>query len=120
GVRERPGIPLARTLLDRLRDADVLLVLDNCEHVLEACRSLVLDLRDGCRGLTLLATGREALGLEGERSYDVPMLPVPEGAEGDPGTLMRYESVELFVDRAALAASDFALDGGNAADVARI
>jgi predicted ATPase/serine/threonine protein kinase len=120
-LREQPGIPLSRTLLERLRDAEVLLVLDNCEHVLEACRSLVLDLRDGCRGLTLLATSREALGLEGERSYEVPMLPVPGTEEApDPGTLLRYESVELFLDRAVLAAPDFSLDGRNAADVARI
>ncbi|HYJ34504.1 MAG TPA: protein kinase, partial [Candidatus Binatia bacterium] len=119
-LREQPGIPLSRTLLERLRDAEALLVLDNCEHLLEACRSLVLDLRDGCRGLTVLATSREALGLEGERSYEVPMLPVPEPSESvDPATLMRYESVELYVDRATLAAPDFALDASNAADVAR-
>jgi non-specific serine/threonine protein kinase len=120
-VREQPGVPLPRTLLERLRDLDTLLVLDNCEQVLEATRALVMDLHAGCRGLTLLATSREALGLEGEGCYSVPPLPVPGAAEpSDPATLMRHESVELFVDRAAIAAPDFSLDATSAPAVARI
>jgi len=120
-VREQPGVPLTHTLLERLRDSDSLLVLDNCEHVLEASRSLVMDLHAGCRGLTILATSREALGLQSERSYDVPPLPVPDAAEvAEPATLMRHESVELFVDRAHIAAPDFVLDTASAAAIARI
>jgi non-specific serine/threonine protein kinase len=120
-VREQPGLPLARTLLERLRDLVCLLVLDNCEHVLEASRSLVMDLHAGCRGVTVLATSREALGLESERSYDVPPLPVPDRSEpAEPATLMRHGSVELFVDRALLASPDFALDERSAPAVARI
>ncbi|HET9253052.1 MAG TPA: protein kinase [Candidatus Eisenbacteria bacterium] len=121
GAREQPGVPLPRTLLERLRDTDTLLVLDNCEHVLEASRTLVMDLHAGCRALTVLATSREALGLESERSYDVPPLPVPGTEEStDPATLMRHESVELFVDRASIAAPDFSLDVTTAPAVARI
>ena len=121
GVREQPGVPLPRTLLERLRDTESFLVLDNCEHVLEASRTLVMDLHAGCRGLTVLATSREALGLESERSYDVPPLPVPAGDESpDPVTLMRHDSVELFVDRATVAAPDFLLDVRTAPAVARI
>ena len=120
-VREQPGVPLTHTLLERLRDSDSLLVLDNCEHVLEASRSLVMDLHAGCRGLTILATSREALGLQSERSYEVPPLPVPDASEvAEPATLIRHESVELFVDRAHIVDPDFVLDTPSAAAIARI
>jgi predicted ATPase len=80
GVPERPGEPLADTLVEVLKGKELLLVLDNCEHLVEATARLVDGLLDACPRLRVLATSREALGVEGEIRWPVPPLSVPEGA----------------------------------------
>jgi predicted ATPase/DNA-binding SARP family transcriptional activator len=119
----RPGPPvrtagvtgrLARALADR----HVLLVLDNCEHVVGPVATLARALLEAAPGLRILATSREPLGVPGELVWPVPPLDVPDGnaAEG----LARSSAVQLFVERAAAGAPGFALDGDNAAAVATI
>ena len=81
GVREQPGRPLTETLGDTLRARKMLLVLDNCEHLIEAVVRLVDALLDSCPGLRVLATSRETLGAAGEVAWVVPPLTVPEGLQ---------------------------------------
>ena len=99
-IREQPGASLAEQLLARLRDADMLIVLDNCEHLREACAELCGRLLGSCPRLRVLATSREALGVPGEVDYPVPPLPVPS-SEADPDELRASEAVRLFMARAS-------------------
>src|SRR5215210_1289775 len=77
-VPERPQEPIADTLVEVLGDRQLLLVLDNCEHLLEATARLVDKVLDSCPRLRIVATSREALGVEGEVRWPVPPLSVPE------------------------------------------
>ena len=96
-IREHGRTPLASTLANRLRDQNLLLVLDNCEHVLDACAELVQDLLRACPGVTILATSREPLHLSGEVRSPVP----PLSRTADSGASAEApEAVQLFVDRA--------------------
>jgi predicted ATPase len=78
GVQERPGEPLADTLTKVLQRWELLLILDNCEHLLEATARLVDNVLDSCPQLRVLATSREALGVEGELRWAIPSLSMPE------------------------------------------
>jgi predicted ATPase/DNA-binding SARP family transcriptional activator len=99
-IREQPGASLAEQLVARLHEADLLIVLDNCEHLREACAELCGRLLGSCPRLRVLATSREALGVPGEVDYPVPPLPVPS-SEADPGELRSSEAVRLFLARAS-------------------
>jgi predicted ATPase/DNA-binding SARP family transcriptional activator/DNA-binding CsgD family transcriptional regulator len=121
-VPERPGAPLTDTLVDALGDKGLLLVLDNCEHLVEAAAQLGDTLLDSCPRLRVLATSRESLGIQGEVLWQVPPLSLPATTDGESTVegLSRYEAVRLFVDRARLRLPDFGLTEGNAGAVARI
>ena len=120
-VPERPAEPLADTLAEVLRGRQSLLVLDNCEHLLEATARLVDKLLDSCPRLRILATSREALGVEGEMRWPVLPLSVPE-LQGTPTSeeLEGYESALLFVERAKGRDPSFSLSPHNALAVAEI
>jgi predicted ATPase/class 3 adenylate cyclase len=121
GVREEPGLPLPATLTAALRPRRLLLVLDNCEHLVEACARLTDAVLRACPHLVVLATSREALGIAGETAWPVPVLPTPAaGAPPDPATLARYAAVRLFVERAAAVRPGFALTPDNAGAVATV
>jgi predicted ATPase/tetratricopeptide (TPR) repeat protein len=96
------------TLLRFVRDRQMLVVLDNCEHLLDACAELVVALLGGAPGLTMLATSREPIGVTGEATWRVPSLSVADAA------------IELFADRARLAQTGFTVTDDNAAAVAEI
>jgi predicted ATPase/class 3 adenylate cyclase/DNA-binding CsgD family transcriptional regulator len=98
GVRELPGRAVLDTVADRLAGATALVVLDNCEHLLDACAGLAETLLHRCPGVRVLATSREPLGVEGETTYRIPSLGLP-AADDDASC----ESVTLFAERAALA-----------------
>jgi predicted ATPase/DNA-binding CsgD family transcriptional regulator len=120
-VPELPGQVLTETIVATLRRRQLLLVLDNCEHLLGVSADLVGELLGGCPGVRVLATSREPLGLEGERAWRVPSLPVPaEGEAVGPEALMAYPAVALFVKRAREVQPDFTLNAFLAADVAEI
>jgi predicted ATPase/DNA-binding CsgD family transcriptional regulator len=119
GVPERPAQPLADTLAEVLRDRELLLLVDNCEHLLEATARLVDRLLDSCPHLSILATSREAIGVEGEVRWLVPPLSVPEDGSS-PEELEGYESVRLFVERARGRDSSFSLSPQNARAVTEI
>jgi predicted ATPase/DNA-binding CsgD family transcriptional regulator/Tfp pilus assembly protein PilF len=120
-VPERRGEPLSDTLSEVLRDRQLLLIFDNCEHLLEAIASLVDLLLDSCPRLRILATSREGLGVEGEIRWVVPSLSMPE-TQGTPSPeeLESYESVRLFVERARGRDPSFSLSPRNARAVADI
>jgi predicted ATPase/transcriptional regulator with XRE-family HTH domain len=124
-IQERPDRPLRDTLVDALRSRRLLLILDNCEHVIETCARLADALLRGCPDLRILGTSREALGVDGEVPWRVPSLRTPPHGQlpadkGDPAALTRFESVHLFVERARLADLDFAVTPQNARALARI
>jgi predicted ATPase/class 3 adenylate cyclase len=121
GVREEPGRPLIATLTDYLRPRSLLLVLDNCEHLLVASAQLAEALLRACPNLRILSSSREALGIAGEMAYRVPSLSLPE-LQRLPSVeaLTQFEAVRLFVDRAVASLPSFALNDQNAMMVAQV
>ena len=113
GVEEGDDQPLEQLLAAHLRTRDVLLVVDNCEHLVDACAELLDTLLRTAPRLRVLATSRERLGVPGELAWTVPPLDVT-GDEGQP------EAVELFVDRAVLVRPDFVPDAAGTEAVAAI
>lgn len=106
-------------VIARLHDRAFLLVLDNCEHLVDACAELVDTLLRACPRLHVLVTSREALGVPGERAWLVPPLALPAAAAAT-GELEQYDAVRLFVDRARDVVPDFRITTDNAAAVAAI
>ncbi len=120
-IREQPGRPLTETISEYLAPKSVLLILDNCEHLLTGCAQLADDLLQACPKLRILATSREALGVPGERVHQVPGLSFPDSEKlPSPGQLTRFEAVQLFVDRACLRKPGFVVTPANAASVAKV
>jgi predicted ATPase/class 3 adenylate cyclase len=119
GLQEQPGESLLETLAGYVRDRKLLLVLDNCEQVLAAGPALT-GLLGEAPGLKLLLTSRTPLRLQGERTYLVPQLELPDLRDPTLAGLSGSESVRLFVDRAQAAAADFEVDDENVAAVAAI
>ena len=119
-VREEPGQALAESVAAQLRDAEALLIMDNCEHVLDAAGELIARLLRACPALRVLATSQSRLGLVGEASWPVPPLILPDPAARDPEIVARAEAVRLLRDRAALARPGFTLTAQNAPAVSEI
>jgi predicted ATPase/DNA-binding CsgD family transcriptional regulator len=121
GVREQPGRSLTETLSDYLRARKMLLVLDNCEHLIEACAALAEALLRYCPELHILTTSREALGIVGEVAWPVPSLSLPDLRRlPEAESLPRYEATRLFVERATAVKPDFALTEQNVAAVGQV
>ncbi len=120
GVREERGRPLLTALRDYLKPKELLLVLDNCEHLIIACAQLAEALLRICPNLRILATSRETLGTAGEIAWRVPSLSVPDPRRLFPRrlpplqALSRYEGVRLFIERAVAALPNFAVTDQNA------
>lgn len=121
GVQESAQQPLTEMLEHFLYEKELLLVLDNCEHLLEGCSRLSETLLSHCAQLKILATSREALRVGGEYVYFVPTLSIPQVENISlPQLLLEYESIRLFVERARAIQNSFVLDDENAVAVARI
>ena len=121
GVSEEPGRPLLDTLADALRSRQLLLALDNCEHLIEACARLCQRLLASSPGLRLLATSREPLRVAGERVWQVPPLSVaPDGELSTAEEAEHYEAMRLFAERAAASLPGFAIESANASAVAEL
>jgi predicted ATPase/class 3 adenylate cyclase len=120
-VGERPAAALTNVIADSLRDQRLLIVLDNCEHLIAASAELAGALLRSCPHLKILATSRETLGVPGESIFPVPSLAVPANDSlPDVDELREYESIRLFVDRCVAQLPEFALTAENAAEVVRI
>jgi len=115
----RAGQGARETLVEFLRSKQLLLVLDNCEHVLERAAALAAVLQRSCERLVILATSREALAIEGERLVPVPPLTVP-GVGAELAAITQAEAVQLFAERAAAVKPGFTVTAQNAAAVAAV
>lgn len=125
-LRELQGVPLIDTVTDYLRGKQLLLVLDNCEHLIETCAQLSEHFLQACPNLKIITSSREALGIDGETVYRVPSLSLPQDAEDLHDVrhltydLMRYEATRLFAERAIKANPQFTLTKENAPAVTQI
>src|SRR5439155_13636729 len=120
GVREAAGAPAIDLLGHALADSPMLVVLDNCEHLLDDCARVAEALVRAGPGVSVLATGREPLGVTGEVTWRIPPLALPPEGERDSERLGAYDSVRLFGERARAARPGFRLDAASAPVVARI
>lgn len=126
GVREGSGRPLEETLLDVLRGNELLLLMDNCEHVVSQCSELIETILGECPGIRVLATSREVLKVAGEKVWRVPSLQFPgeEAAQGsdsaEQASLLEYDSLRLFVERAAQIEPGFRIDARDIRATAQI
>ena len=120
-ISEEAGKPLLQTLVAALKERKILLVLDNCEHVLDVCAQLVDTLIRACPDVRVLASSREGLGIGGETIYRVPSLSLPDLKQTPtPASLGMYEAARLFVDRAMAVQSAFTVTNQNAPALASI
>jgi non-specific serine/threonine protein kinase len=119
GVSETPDKPLIDVIIERISGRRVLLLLDNCEHLLGAVAGLADAVLLGGDGARIVATSREGLGVEGERVYALRSMSVPD-AKADARVLVESDAVRLFVDRARATRRDFAIGPDNAAAIAEI
>ena len=121
GLVEQPGKNILQMLMDYLRQKKTLLILDNCEHLVEACAQLTHTLLGHSPSLKILASSREALGVEGELAWHVPSLSLPDPKKiPELDQLTQYEAVHLFLDRASLANPHFLMTEDNAPAIAQI
>ncbi len=121
GVQEQANTPLTETLIEFLRERELLVILDNCEHLLDACAHLAQSLLAQSLHLSILATSREGLNLVGEQIYPLAPLNVPRTEKFSLAQLAQeFSAVRLFVERARLAQPHFVLDDANAPDVIHI
>jgi len=121
GLMEQPGKTSLEVLMDYFKDRQTLILLDNCEHLVEASARVADDLLGAAPKLKILASSREALGIKGEASYPVPSLELPDIKHLPViDQLSQYEAVRLFIDRALLVAPHFLVDQENAPFIAQI
>lgn len=119
-VREVRTETITETLVRSLQNHRLLLILDNCEHLVAACADLASALLRNCPATSILATSREPLGIEGETSFRVPSLPFAESDPSTPEQLLAYDSARLFFERAIRARPSFKVTLENMADIALI
>lgn len=117
GIRPSSGETMTTALVEALGNRTTLLLLDNCEHLLEACVQFIDALLRGCPGMTIVVTSRELVGITGETVFQVPPLGLPDRLDSD---LLQCPAVKLFVDRASSVSPDFRLTDNNAESVAQI
>lgn len=120
-VREQPGRSMQDALIEALRSKRLLLVLDNCEHLIDTCAHLVAELLSACPQIKIITSSREMLGIPGEMVHRVPSLSLPDLSDQAAfEQIARSEAVRLFVDRAAALRSGFELTPQNAGAIRQI
>jgi predicted ATPase len=121
GLRDEPQRPVIDMLCDYVRDKKMLLVLDNCEHLVDACAQLADRILRAGPNMRMLASSREPLGIGGEVTYRVPSLGLPDVNHlPSVESLSQYEAVKLFIDRAAAAVPSFVVTNSNAPALAQV
>lgn len=120
-LAEQAGKPLLQTLTETLKAKKLLLLLDNCEHLLTACARLTEALLRSCPNVKIIASSREGLGIAGEQAYRVPSLSLPDIRQtATPESIGQYESARLFIDRALLSKTEFIVTRQNAPALASV
>src|SRR5213080_3791914 len=117
GYREEGGRSAVQTMVHRLCECDTFVILDNCEHLVDACAEVAETLLKGCPSVCILATSREALGVPGEQAWLVPPLSLPARTTAE---VLGSEAGRLFLERARAVLPAFSLDDANAPAVAQI
>lgn len=120
GLKEQAGTPLLQTLTEDLRSKQMLLVLDNAEHLVDACARLASTVLQACGQVAILVTSRERLGVAGEQTYRVPSLSLPEAATESKAAALNSDAVQLFIERALLQLPQFKLTDQNAPALAAL
>ncbi|WP_432146484.1 ATP-binding protein [Streptomyces sp. bgisy084] len=121
GLRDQPSRTTIDMVIEYLGSREVLLTLDNCEHLIDDCAQFIDGVIRGCPQVQILATSRQSLGVYGETTLVVPPLPVPSPeAVPSPDALTQYDSVKLFVDRAGAVLPGFHLRSQDCAAIARL
>ncbi|MEX1005137.1 MAG: LuxR C-terminal-related transcriptional regulator [Acidimicrobiia bacterium] len=120
GVHERPDQAQVDSLVEQFGARHLLVVLDNCEHLVEVCAELVAGLSSACPGLHVLATSRVPLVVDGETTFEVAPLPVPAAGARSASSVAGADAARLFELRARQVAADFRIDDDNASAVAEI
>ncbi|MDT0572569.1 LuxR C-terminal-related transcriptional regulator [Streptomyces sp. DSM 3412] len=120
GVRNETVRPPLEILVDHLRERRLLIVLDNCEHLLRSCAILAGTVLAATEGVRILATSRHRLGLAGEQLFEVPPLPAPAPEELTPSAVESFPALRLFADRAAAVVPGFTVGEANQQAVARL
>jgi predicted ATPase/class 3 adenylate cyclase/DNA-binding CsgD family transcriptional regulator len=121
GLRDEPQRPVIDMLCDYLREKQMLLMLDNCEHLVDACARMADRILRAAPDTRILASSREALGIGGEVTYRVPSLELPDLSHLPPvESMSQYEAVKLFIDRATSAVPTFAVTNDNAPALAQV
>ena len=119
-LTESPGLSLLEVLIEHLQDKKLLLVLDNCEHLIEDCAILAEHILGNCPEITLLATSREALGVPGEKAWLLPSLSLPDRGQSSYANIIQSEAVNLFIERAADILPGYEMRDVDAPTIARI
>ena len=121
GVKEQAGKTIQASLLDWLKPKQLLLILDNCEHLVAACALLAADILRNCPLVHLLASSREPLNVAGEQTYRVPSLTLPDPKQAQTvESLSQYEAVRLFIERARAVQPSFSVTDASAPAVAQV
>ncbi len=121
GVKPLPGATTLQAVVSALAESAALVVLDNCEHLLEECAATAEALLRGARAVTVLATSRAPLGVEGETVWRVPSLSLPSELAVEPvAAVAQSDAVALFIERAVKVRPNFVVDAGNAPAIAQI
>jgi non-specific serine/threonine protein kinase len=121
GIKEQSKKTTEETLIDFLKEKEILILLDNCEQLVHACADLTERLLSSCHKLKIIATSREALNCKGEMTYRIPPLTMPDPNSHDtPEQLTQYESVRLFIERALAVNPLFRVNNGNAPALAGV
>ena len=121
GINEAKGQSPDKTLTEYIKDREMLLIFDNCEHLIHDCASLAEMLLSSCPDLKIIATSREAFNSSGEKTYRVPSLSHPDpNIDYTPEKLNQYESVRLFIERALVLNQNFMVTNENAPALAQI
>lgn len=119
-IKPAPSEGPLKAVQTAIGEQSMLLIFDNCEHVLDEASSTVAELLKSCPRIHVLATSREALGIDGERTYRVPSLQLPNSDQSDADFVREFESVQLFIDRARLIDPEFDIDDATAKPLASI
>jgi predicted ATPase/DNA-binding SARP family transcriptional activator len=121
GIEEEPRLPPLTTLVSKLQTMELLLLLDNCEHLVDGCARVIHTLLEGCPGVRVLSTSRTALRVPGEVLWRVPPLSLPEPDPSSSGAdVLQSEAVRLFVERACCREPGFTITAANAEAVVEI
>jgi len=121
GIKEQSKKTTEETLIDFLKEKEILILLDNCEQLVHACADLTERLLSSCSKLKIIATSREALNCKGEKTYRIPPLTMPDpNSNYTPEQLAQYESVRLFIERALMVNPEFRVNNENSHALAEI